>query len=110
MESLPTKLSLSTRTTDYAMSQPAKANYPISNSMNVMGPNPLIYPANYNPDDRETSSTRDQTQSVFNQYEAGPSGLNIIGRTNENNTSKKKNPQPFETLLAAVNNKSSNNI
>lgn len=50
LEQLPTKLSLSTRTSDYAMRQPAHANHPISSSLNVMGPNPLTYPKNYSPD------------------------------------------------------------
>lgn len=54
LEQLPTKLSLSTRTTDYAMRQPAQANHPISNSLNVMGPNPLTYPKNYSPDTEVT--------------------------------------------------------
>ncbi|CAG9865425.1 unnamed protein product [Phyllotreta striolata] len=51
LESLPTKLSLSTRTGEFAMSQPARANHPISNDLNVMGPNPLVYPTSYRPDD-----------------------------------------------------------
>lgn len=50
LESLPTKLSLSSRTSDFGMSHPVKANQPISSSLNVMGPNPLIYPQNYTPD------------------------------------------------------------
>ncbi|CAH1996841.1 unnamed protein product [Acanthoscelides obtectus] len=65
LESLPTKLSLSTRTSDYAMSQPARANQPISRSLNVMGPNPLVYPQTYRPDDY-TREAQQQTDDAMN--------------------------------------------
>ncbi|CAG9834089.1 unnamed protein product [Diabrotica balteata] len=67
LENLPTKLSLSTRTTEFAMSQPAKANHPISI---VMGPNPLVYPQNYQVDDenrlvhKETSTVDASTSTA----------------------------------------------
>ncbi|KAK9719267.1 HECT-domain (ubiquitin-transferase) [Popillia japonica] len=46
-KSLPERLSLSSRTSDFAMFHPAKANQPISSSFNVMGPHPLHYPPNF---------------------------------------------------------------
>lgn len=33
------------------MNNPAKANQPISSSLNVMGPNPLVYPQSYQPEE-----------------------------------------------------------
>ncbi|XP_044752448.1 E3 ubiquitin-protein ligase UBR5 isoform X9 [Coccinella septempunctata] len=88
LESLPTKLSLSTRTTEYAMSQPAKANHPIAQNLNVMGPNPLFYPQNFVGDepmdvDRPTTSRDVQTDSLSNSEE--PKAL-----------------EPFQSLLDAV--------
>ena len=47
LETLPERLSLSSRTSDYAMANPVKANQPISSSFNVMGPHPLMYPLNF---------------------------------------------------------------
>ncbi|XP_017768727.1 PREDICTED: E3 ubiquitin-protein ligase UBR5 isoform X3 [Nicrophorus vespilloides] len=61
LENLPERLSLSTRTSDFAMTQPAKANHPISTTLNVMGPNPLTYPNNYNPDNDQDKSSKDTT-------------------------------------------------
>ncbi|XP_074027095.1 E3 ubiquitin-protein ligase hyd isoform X3 [Leptinotarsa decemlineata] len=104
LESLPTKLSLSTRTTDFAMNQPAKANHPISNSLNVMGPNPLVHPQNYQPEEPVFKEARQQTEATVNPFEAGPSGSNMSSRSSE--PKKPRNMQPFETLLAAVSNKS----
>lgn len=73
LEALPTKLSLSTRTSDFAMNNPAKANHPISNSLNVMGPNPLVYPQGYQPDEDSRPAFRDsqqQTESFSSSYES----------------------------------------
>ncbi|RZC39465.1 E3 ubiquitin-protein ligase hyd, partial [Asbolus verrucosus] len=108
LESLPTKLSLSTRTTDFAMSQPAKANHPISQSLNVMGPNPLVYPQNYNPESEpaESRNAREvhvQTENavVASNYDGLPS-TNLS--TNVDEGAKTRNLQTFESLLAAVKN------
>ncbi|XP_018572709.1 E3 ubiquitin-protein ligase hyd isoform X3 [Anoplophora glabripennis] len=106
LESLPTKLSLSTRTTDFAMTQPARANHPISNSFNVMGPNPLVYPQNYQPDEEGRPASKEATQQtdVASSFESMTS---IAGGSNtpRNDGKKMRNIQPFESLLAAVNNK-----
>lgn len=90
LESLPTKLSLSTRTTEFAMSQPAKANHPISQHLNVMGPNPLFYPQNFVGDepmdvDRPMTSRDVQTE-----------GLSVV--------EEPKPMESFQSLLDAVKN------
>ncbi|KAJ8966246.1 hypothetical protein NQ314_003661 [Rhamnusium bicolor] len=105
LESLPTKLSLSSRTTDYAMSQPAKANHPISSSLNVMGPNPLVYPQNYQPeeDGKPSKEAQQQTDAILSLYESALSTSSNSTKTTEGK--KMRNMQPFESLLAAVNNK-----
>ncbi|KAG5892960.1 hypothetical protein JTB14_015007 [Gonioctena quinquepunctata] len=104
LESLPTKLSLSTRTSEFGMSQPAKANHPISSSLNVMGPNPLVYPQNYHPEEAPFKEVRQQAEPMAGVYESGPSSSNVSSK--DNDIKKTRNMQPFETLLAAVNNKS----
>ncbi|XP_066251195.1 E3 ubiquitin-protein ligase hyd isoform X7 [Euwallacea similis] len=107
LEQLPTKLSLSTRTTEYAMRQPAHANHPISNALNVMGPNPLTYPKNYNPDAEVTREVQIQTEpslaSTSRESQPGPSS----GSLSPHKDQKKRNMQPFESLLAAIGNKAS---
>lgn len=104
LESLPTKLSLSTRTTDFAMSQPAKANYPISQSLNVMGPNPLLYPQNYNP---ETETIERNAREVQVQTETSNEPTSSL--SSDENASHSKNLETFESLLAAVKNEISAN-
>lgn len=98
LESLPTRLSLSLRTTDYAMNNPAKAHHPISQSFNVMGPNPLSYPSDHNMDTStpEGSQREAEVQTESSgRYEAQPS-------TSSGN--KSRSFQSFESLLAAVKN------
>lgn len=97
LESLPTRLSLSTRTSDYAMSNPAKAHHPISQSFNVMGPNPLSYPSDHNVESASESSQREaQVQTENNgRYEPQPS---------TSSANKSRTYQSFESLLAAVKN------
>ncbi|XP_049822850.1 E3 ubiquitin-protein ligase UBR5 isoform X3 [Aethina tumida] len=106
LESLPTKLSLSTRTSDFAMSQPAKANHPISSSLNVMGPNPLVYPQNYYPDG-DADMKRQISKEVHVQTDNGGSSDTTTNTTTPNSSIPNKslaNMQPFETLLYAVKN------
>lgn len=111
MESLPTKLSLSTRTPDYAMNNPAKANQPISNSLNVMGPNPLIYPQSYQPED-DNASTRSNyrdSQQQTDQHTSTSSclfdsGIETSGSSmNRSELKSSRNIQHYERLFAAVN-------
>ncbi|XP_063922757.1 E3 ubiquitin-protein ligase UBR5 isoform X7 [Zophobas morio] len=94
LESLPTKLSLSTRTSDFAMSHPAKANHPISQSLNVMGPNPLVYPQGYNPgsESAEARNAREVHVQTETDVAAASEG------------SRSRGFQTFESLLAAVKN------
>ncbi|KAL3282723.1 hypothetical protein HHI36_005894 [Cryptolaemus montrouzieri] len=92
LESLPTKLSLSTRTTDFAMSQPAKANHPISQSLNVMGPNPLFYPQNFIGDE----SVADQQKVRTNR------DVQTDGASTSTADNSKRFMEPFQSLLAAV--------
>ncbi|XP_076270049.1 E3 ubiquitin-protein ligase hyd isoform X5 [Rhynchophorus ferrugineus] len=99
LEQLPTKLSLSTRTTDYAMRQPAQANHPISASLNVMGPNPLTYPKNYNPDSDSREMPMDTSSQPGTSRDSQPS---TSGSTPNNKEAKKRIMQPFESLLAAI--------
>lgn len=47
------------------MRQPAQANHPISNSLNVMGPNPLTYPKNYSPDTEVTREAQVSKRLLF---------------------------------------------
>lgn len=56
LETLPERLSLSSRTSNFAMREPAKAHHPISESFNVMGPHPITYP-NSNQDGATAAST-----------------------------------------------------
>lgn len=105
LESLPTKLSLSTRTTDYAMSQPAKANQPISQFLNVMGPNPLIYPQSYNPDNESTEARNAREVQVQTDL---PQSSNKLTHEEENSM-KNRNLQTFESLLEAVKSEISEN-
>ncbi|KAL1490432.1 hypothetical protein ABEB36_013127 [Hypothenemus hampei] len=102
LEQLPIKLSLSTRTTDYAMRQPAHANHPISSSLNVMGPNPLTFPKNYNPD-ADVQMTERQL-SVPGTSGGTTSSVSAISPT------KNRTMEPFESLLAAIGNKASEAI
>lgn len=88
------------------MTQPARANHPISNSLNVMGPNPLVYPQNYQPDEegRPASKEAQQQTDTTNSFESMmgiPGGSNTV----KNDGKRMRNIQPFESLLAAVNNK-----
>lgn len=95
LESLPTRLSLSTRTSDYAMNNPAKAHHPISQSFNVMGPNPLSYPSDHNIETSAENSQKEvQVQTEGSgRYDPQPS-------TSSGN--KNRGYQSFESLLAAV--------
>jgi E3 ubiquitin-protein ligase EDD1 len=106
LESLPTKLSLSTRTTDLAMSQPAKANHPISQSLNVMGPNPLIYPQNYNPEAEPSEGRSAREVHVQTENAPNPSNYDAMPSTSSEEVPVKphRNLQTFESLLAAVKN------
>jgi E3 ubiquitin-protein ligase EDD1 len=106
LESLPTKLSLSTRTTDLAMSQPAKANHPISQSLNVMGPNPLIYPQNYNPEAEPSEGRSAREVLVQTENAPNPSNYDAMPSTSSEEVPVKpsRNLQTFESLLAAVKN------
>lgn len=86
LESLPTKLSLSTRTTDFAMRQPARANHPISNNLNVMGPNSLVYPQNDQPEednkayrDASTTSEASNVSSLSKINEGNYLNITFIG-------------------------------
>lgn len=99
LESLPTRLSLSTRTSDFAMNNPAKANHPISESFNVMGPNPLSYPSDHNIETATENSQKEvQVQTDGNScYEPPPS-------TSTSSGNKNRSYQSFESLLAAVKN------
>ncbi|KRT83810.1 hypothetical protein AMK59_4307, partial [Oryctes borbonicus] len=63
-KSLPERLSLSSRTSDFAMSHPAKANQPISSSFNVMGPHPLHYPHNFG--ENENATQQDPSSNSTN--------------------------------------------
>ncbi|KAK9872968.1 hypothetical protein WA026_020316 [Henosepilachna vigintioctopunctata] len=90
LESLPTKLSLSTRTTEFAMSQPARANHPISQSLNVMGPNPLFYPHNFVGDESTSDSQKPTTSRVVQTEGAGVSNP------------EPRFMEPFESLLAVI--------
>lgn len=108
LESLPERLSLSSRTTDFAMNEPAKANHPIAPSFNVMGPTPLMYPENYleEPDrgaakevhTENVASTSSAVQEPQASTSAGPSGQ--VRKT----PTKIQNFKSFECLLAAVKN------
>ncbi|XP_019763425.1 E3 ubiquitin-protein ligase UBR5 isoform X4 [Dendroctonus ponderosae] len=105
LEQLPTKLSLSTRTTDYAMRQPAHANHPISSSLNVMGPNPLTYPKNYGPDvdiSRDGQVLMDVNLPTSRESLPGTSSSSGSNANSPVKDSKKRNMQPFESLLAAI--------
>lgn len=97
LESLPTRLSLSARTSDYAMSNPAKAHHPISQSFNVMGPNPLSYPSDHNSESASESSQKEVQVQTENsgRFEPQPS-------TSSGN--KTRSYQSFESLLAVVKN------
>lgn len=98
LESLPTRLSLSTRTSDYAMNNPVKAHHPISSSFNVMGPNPLSYPSDHSMESVSGESLQREAQvqtENSGRYEPQPS-------TSSGN--KTRSYQSFESLLAAVKN------
>lgn len=112
LESLPTKLSLSTRTPDSAMNNPAKANQPISSSLNVMGPNPLIYPQSYQPEDDNSNNRtnyRDSQQQTDQQSTSTTSTVFDSGieasssSTNRTEIKPSRSIQHFERLFAAVN-------
>ncbi|KAJ8960750.1 hypothetical protein NQ318_020043 [Aromia moschata] len=108
LESLPTKLSLSTRTSDFAMSQPARANHPISSSLNVMGPNPLVYPHNYQLEEEAKTSYKEAQQQTDtpSSYESSTLSTTLSSTLSKSSDGKKmRNMQPFESLLAAVSNK-----
>lgn len=94
LEALPERLSLSTRTSDFAMNEPAKAHHPISPSFNVMGPTPIMYPENYLSEDSEKPKEVVEPEPQASSS-AGPSC---------SKTSPKKNYKSFECLLAAVKN------
>ncbi|CAH0557316.1 unnamed protein product [Brassicogethes aeneus] len=108
LEQLPTKLSLSTRTTHYAMSQPAKANHPISSSLNVMGPNPLVYPQSYDPEaDPEEKRLSKEVQTETGTGQSSASASSSSSKTETSVVSSYNSlteMQPFETLLYAVKN------
>ncbi|XP_056647890.1 E3 ubiquitin-protein ligase hyd isoform X1 [Diorhabda sublineata] len=87
LENLPTKLSLSTRTTEFGMNQPAKANHPISVNLNVMGPNPLVYPQNYQPD--EDNKCKEMHGYSTNSVDATTSTSPIVTKSNEEIVSDK---------------------
>lgn len=108
LENLPTKLSLSTRTADYAMNNPAKANQPISNALNVMGPNPLIYPQSYQPEDdsnsrsnyRDSQQQTDQQSGASSVYDSGMEGS---GSSTNRPEVKPNRGKHFDRLLASMN-------
>lgn len=93
------------------MNNPAKANQPISNSMNVMGPNPLIYPQSYQPEDDNTSTRsncKDSQQQTEQQSGSSSSifdsGIDTTSSsTNRSEVKCSRNIQHFERLFAAVN-------
>lgn len=97
LETLPTRLGLTSRTSEFAMGQPASANQPIPSSFNVMGPNALAYPQSYNPsgdaDAREMKEV------------PGPStgGSNLTAVIPPSPVKARNNYQSFESLLAVVN-------
>lgn len=92
LEKLPDRLSLSSRTNDYAMNHPANANYPISPSFNVMGPHPLTYPQTYI--ERENDPANRNSKSV--QTDAVPYHSNTRVPTSSNKS------ESIENLLVAV--------
>lgn len=94
LESLPTRLSLSTRTSDYAMNHPAKAHHPISESFNVMGPNPLSYPSDHGSESADGQKEAQVQMESNGRPESQPS----------TSSGGKRNYQSFESLLAAVKN------
>ncbi|KAK5646050.1 hypothetical protein RI129_004514 [Pyrocoelia pectoralis] len=116
---LPTCLGLSSRSSDYVMSNPIKANQPIPSSFNVMGPNPLLYPSSYSYDN-DSSNAFDQTPADGeNDMKVDPKEENVVvnnvpydnatnvGATQVEVKPSIRNYQNFETLLAAVSNETS---
>lgn len=92
------------------MNNPAKANQPISNSLNVMGPNPLVYPQSYQPEEdgssiksnfrdsqQQTEQLSGSTSSVYD------SGLEPSGSTIRSEVKSSRSIQHFERLFAAAN-------
>lgn len=94
LETKPERLSLSSRTTDYAMSEPAKANYPISSSFNVMGPTPLMYPDNHLEEMDKNTTKEVQTVEVSDPQPSTSSGISSLSKQN-------KNYQSFHCLFDA---------
>lgn len=89
------------------MNQPAKAHHPISQSFNVMGPNPLSYPSDHGDSNNGDNSQKEvqvqtDTGGHSSKYETQPS-------TSCGITSRTRTYQPFETLLAAVRNETGKN-
>lgn len=70
LEKLPERLSLSSRTSEYAMTHPASANAPISPSFNVMGPHPLTYPQSFSERESEAFRSTKSVQTEVNQSRA----------------------------------------
>ncbi|VEN44475.1 unnamed protein product [Callosobruchus maculatus] len=64
LESLPTKLSLSTRTSDYAMNQPARANQPISRSLNMSQSSSMSHVLGTNESSQDISSQSTSTSTI----------------------------------------------
>lgn len=99
LENLPTRLGLTSRTSEFAMGQPATANQPIPASFNVMGPNALTYPQSY--------SVGDKSGDVMDSGGGtpGPStgGSNVVVPVLPAGKSSARNYQSFESLLAVVN-------
>lgn len=116
LEFLPTKLSLSTRTSDFAMNNPAKANQPISNSLNVMGPNPLIYPQSFQPEEdgassssrlnyRDSQQQTDQRSGSTSMYDSGLEATAMSASSSIRRPMDISKSQHIERLFAAVNDK-----
>src|SRR5699024_5615914 len=95
---------------DFAMCQPARANHPISSSLNVMGPNPLVYPQNYNPDAEPTDPRSAREAQVQTETASQPStSYEPQPGPSSEEVAKTRNMQTFESLLAVVKNEMGEN-
>lgn len=89
------------------MNQPARAHYPISQSFNVMGPNPLSYPSDHSDTNNENSQREVQVQTDTGAHS---SKYEVQASTSSGVTARTRTYQPFETLLAAVRNETGKNL
>lgn len=123
MGSLPTKLGLSSRTSDFAMRNPTKANQPIPQNFNVMGPNPLYLPPSYNSEtdeinelDRAMEIDRNNETEIKTELKEEPMNVDTPDITHSMHSVENSEPstsiavnkpvrnsQNFESLLAAIN-------